>query len=142
MVWTGTANKIFGNNVHVVPVFPGQMIFQIMSPTCYIVLGDTKFHDQHPNILFQRFQLYFFVENIVSEYGQSGLLGGNRTANTSRGVGMFDLENEVMTQVKKLNILTSKVSLVEESSGRCQYAHGNTPIIYRQLTFSVLLNDF
>jgi hypothetical protein len=141
MVWTGV-NKIFGENVFIVPVFPGQMIFQIVSPTCYIVPGDVKFHAEHPNILFQRFQMYFFVENVMSEFGQAALVGANRTANTSRGVGIFDLDNEVMTQLKKTILLTSKISIVEESSGRLQYAQSNIPLVYKSYMMSVLLNDF
>ena len=142
LVWTGTSNKIFGDNVFIVPVFPGQLIYQIVSPTCYIIVGEAKCHDEHPNILFQRFQLNFFLEHVMSQFGQTALVGGARVADTSRGVGMFDLDNEVMTQLKKVTALTGKIALIEENSAKCQYAQGNTPLVYKAFSFSVLLNNF
>lgn len=142
MTWTGTSTKIFGNNVFVVSEIPGFPLPQIVSPTCYIVEGAYKSHEEHPNIVFQKFNLVYFVENVQSIFGEGGVLDANRTANTSQGVGYLNLEAEVETQVIKTITLTDKIYIVEDGAIKAQTVRGNSPLVYRLHSYSVLLNLF
>src|SRR3990172_12751591 len=138
MVWPTGGAKIFGDNVFVVAKLPGMPIGQIVSPTCYIVENGFAPHDEHPNILFQNFQLVFFVENVQSEFGQASFLGATTTANTSRGIGVLDLEAQVIKQVIEVITLTDKISIKEDGASKCQEVSSNAPNLYRLLNYSTI----
>ena len=142
LVWTGTSNKIFGENVFVVATMPGMPLAQIVSPTAYVIEGGFKPHDEHPQIIFQNFQIALFIENIQSEFGQSSILGANQTTSTSRGVGMLDLEREVLDNVIKMISLTDKISIIETGAGKAQFSQAGQPNLQRILGFSTILGLF
>ena len=142
LVWTGTTNKLFGDNVFVVPVLPAHMYYQIVAPSCYISPTEFQFHAEHPNIIFQAFEISIIVENVSSGFGEGVVLGANRTANTSRGAGMLDVMKELMINLNKKTDLTSKVYIVEQNGVRGQFVKGNIPHIYQNFVLSVLLNYF
>lgn len=142
LVWTGTSNKIFGENVFVVATLPGMPLAQIVSPTCYVVEAGFKPHDEHPQIIFQNFQIVIFLENVQSEFGQSSILGANRTTNTSRGVGMLDLEREIFDNVIKTITLTDKISIIETGASKAQFSQSGQPNLQRILSFSTILGVF
>lgn len=137
-VWPGTSNKIFAF-VAVVPSINLYRLNQFVSPTCFIVDHGATNDEEHPEILHQRFQLSFFVENIQDEYGTCAMLGANRTANTSKGVGLLQLEEEVLGQIIDILSLTTKVMLVERGSPKPQIISGNFPLIFRNFQFRILL---
>jgi len=142
LVWTGTSNKIFGENVFVVAALPGMPLAQIVSPTAYVIESGFKQHDEHPQIIFQNFQIALFIENVQSEFGQSSILGANQTTNTSRGVGMLDLEREILDNVIKTISLTDKISIIETGAGKAQFSQAGQPNLQRLLGFSTILGLF
>ena len=142
LVWTGTSSLIFGENVFIIPSLNPATFADIVHPTCYVLEGGYKCHDEHPNILFQNFQILFFVENVQSRFGETALLSGNRTTGTSQGAGLFEIEQEILTNVIKTFTLTDAVFIVEEGAGKSQILSSNFPLLNRSLSFSVMLSMF
>ena len=142
IVWTGTSTKVFGDNVFVVPALPAHMLYQIVAPSCYICPTEMRYHEEHPNIIFQGFEIALYIENVSSAFGEGVVLSANRTTNTSRGAGIADVSRELMLNINKKTALTSKIYIVENSGVRAQFAKGNIPFIYQTFIFSVMLNYF
>ena len=139
MVWTGTTTKIFGLNVYVVPYLPASLLGRIVAPTCFIVEAGIKHHTEHPNIVEQDINIEVFIENISSEFGRGSVMSGNRTANSSVGVGIIDLEKEFKTQVINTITLTDSVQIIETSSQKASIVSGNNPLLWRVMTYNVML---
>lgn len=141
MVWTGTSNKIFGENVHIVTDSPEALMSRFQPPSCFIKEGAGKPHPNHPYLIDQKFTLGFFVENLNSAWGTGVLDGANRTANTSRGAGLWDIETEAMGQIMKITTLSSApVRIVKEGKMPTSNLKGNSPNVLRVWPFSVLVN--
>lgn len=139
MVWTGTSNKVFGNNVFVVPFLPMQTLGSLVPPTCFIVETGFSHHTEHPNIIEQDFNIEIFLENVSSEFGRGIVLGANRITNTSQGAGEIDIEKEMKTQIINTITLTDSVQIIETSSQKASTIAGNSPLIWRVMTYSVML---
>ena len=142
LVWAGTTNKLFGENVFLVPVLPAHMYYQIVAPSCYISPTEFQFHAEHPNLIFQAFEISVIIENVSSGFGEGVILGANKTTNTSRGAGLLDVMKELMTNLNKKTALTNKIYIVEQSGVRGQFVKNNIPHVYQNVVFSVLLNYF
>lgn len=142
MVWTGTANKIFGNAVFVTPGIPIMQIGQYQSPSCFLIDSSVTPDPEHPGLLYQKGMFVLYVRNVASNYGEGAMLSANRTANTSQGVGSFDLAEEVVLQIIKKITLTTKILLVEKAFAKHQYIKGNLPLVFRVYTFEILLSIY
>lgn len=139
-VWTGTSNKIFGDNVFVVPTLPAQQISRFQSPTCFIVDLGASADEAHPRLLDQSFSIAIWVENVQSEYGEGSLLSACRTANTSKGAGLLDIEEAIFPQICNITDLTStKIMIVEKAKTKLEITQNNFPIVTRVWTMSCLL---
>lgn len=139
MVWEGTTNKIFGDGVYVVPELPIEQLVRYPKPCIFVLDSGAIPHPQHPGILEQRFQVIIFVDNVQDGYGQGVILGACRIANTSRGAGILDIEEELLPQLHELTDLTTKIMLVEKSSVKQVFLKKNAPLLFRNITFTVLL---
>ena len=138
LVWEGTSNLVFGENIYVVPEVPIQQLPDLISPTAFIV--DKRFVNdtEHPGIGFQNFALTCFVENVSSRFGQASMLDGNRVTNTSKGVGTLNLADEVYSYLFSVTALTTKIHILEKSAPTPMGIKGNYPLV----TFSLNLSAF
>lgn len=141
IVWTGTSNKIFGDNVFVVPTFPAQQLSRFQSPTCFLVDLGAALDGAHPRLLDQNFSLAIWVENVQSEFGEGSLLSACRTANTSKGAGLLDIEEAIFPQICNIvDLSATKIMLVEKSKTKLEITQNNFPIVTRVWTMSCLLS--
>lgn len=139
--WTGTSNKIFGEAIWIVVEIPIMQLSRYPNPCGFIVDQGFVHHPEHPQIITQNFSLSVFVENIQSAFSESALVGACRTADTSSGAGILDLEKELLTQITKIDELVSQVFLVERSAPKPQKVSGaNWPLALRPFVFQALCN--
>lgn len=140
-VWTGTTNKIFGDNVHVVPILPTQQISRMIFPACFLVDTGGSFDSSHPYILEQNFTIGIWLENVQSEFGEGVMLSACRVAGTSQGAGLLDIENEIFGKICDIETLSStKISLIEKAKTTIQVTQNNFPLVTRVWTLSCLLS--
>lgn len=140
-VWTGTTNKIFGDNVFVVPTLPAQQLSRFQSPTCFLVDLGAAVDQSHPQLLEQNFSIAFWIENVQSEFGEGSMLSACRTANTSKGAGLLDIEGEIFPQICSTIALSgTKIMIVEKAKTRIEITQNNFPILSRVWTMSCLLS--
>lgn len=141
LVWAGTSNKIFGDNVYMVPTLPIQQLARLQSPTAFIVDLGAIVDPIHPQLIDQNFSLSIWLENVQSEWGEGALLSACRTANTSKGAGLLDIEEALIPQLEQLTSLSStKILLVEKAKTRLEITQNNFPLLTRVWTFSCLLS--
>jgi len=141
MVWTGTSNKVFGNNVYIVTDTPMELLSRAQNPTCYIMDMGAALDEEHPNLVEQGFSLMLFVENNNSAYGEGVMMSANRTINTSQGAGLLDIEEEVITQlIKTITLSSVKIDLLEKSKAKSSVISGNRPNAHRTWSFNALLS--
>jgi len=142
LVWEGTANKIFGTSVWVVPEIPIRQLSEWSAPSCFILDQGFVNDGEHPGIGTQNFGITFFVENVQQNMGEGGILSANRVANTSAGAGSLDIEEElIMYFIEKLS-LTTKIMIVEKSKPKLQIVANNNPLLLNRWTFRTLLGYY
>lgn len=139
-VWTGTT-KIFGDNVFVVPTLPAQQLSRFQSPTCFIVDLGASVDNAHPRLLDQNFSIAIWVENVQSEFGEGAMLSACRTASTSKGAGLLDIEEAIFPAICNITDLTStKIMIVEKAKTKLEITQNNFPLVTRVWTMSCLLS--
>lgn len=141
MVWGVTSNRIFGDEVFIVPEFPVQNLNRFRFPSVFIMDAGGVPHAEHSRLWIQNFSISVVVENVQSALGEGVMVGANRVANTSTGAGILDIEDELFD---KLTVITglegAKVMLVEKSAPKVQTVSGNNfPLIMRIFSFSALV---
>ena len=140
-VWTGSANKIFGDNVYIVPTFPIGQINRFQNPMCFIVDLGGHIYPAHPQLIEQNFSIGIWVTNVQSEWGEGALLSACRTSNTSIGAGLLEIENDLMPQIYKTTAFSStKVMIVEKAKTRIDLTNDNFPLLSRVWTMQALLD--
>jgi len=141
LVWTGTTNKIFGDNVYIVPTFPMQQLARLQAPTCFIADLGASINPIHPQLLDQNFSIAIWLSNVQSEWGEGSILSACRTVNTSLGAGLLQIENELLPQIYKNTAFSStKIMIVEKAKTRLELTQNNFPLVSRVWTFSCLLS--
>lgn len=141
VVWTGTSNKIFGDNVYVPPFLPAQQISRLILPACFIMDVGGSFDKSHPYIIHQNFTIGIWVENVQSEFGEGVMLSACRIAGTSQGAGFLDIENEIFGQICDIETLSStKISILEKAKTKLEMTQNNFPMATRVWTLSCLLS--
>ena len=136
LVWVVAGNKIFGDNVFITPAMPAHQLSQFPAPACFIIPEGQRSHDEHNNIIEQKFSIMLFVENLGQAMGQSGIMGGNRIANSSNGAGMLDIEDKILQGIREQTVLTAaKIVFLSKSRTRNSVVKSNNPIITRNLNF-------
>lgn len=141
--WGSSGNKIFGNNVFVVPEIPIQQISAYRSPSLFILDLGVKHYPEAPGIGDLKFGLFPFIENVQSAYGEGSMLSANRTADTSNGVGLLPLESEYLAQMLEVTSLDSaKILLLESNSVKTQTIKNNFPLVLRGYLFKVLVSYY
>jgi len=135
--WTGTANEVFGDEVYIVPRVPMENLSRFGMPCCFILDKGSDFYDQHPGLEEQKFQLVVFQENVADPYGEGVVLSANRTANTSKGAGILEIEQEIVRSLKSVTALSSaKITLRHRNKIEVAMVKENEPSVFRSLTFS------
>ena len=135
-VYTGTTRKIFGDEVYIVAELPIENIPRFRSPMCFMMDAGGGMDGTHPEIIEQLFTLGIFVENIGSAFGEDAFLG----TSANHGKGLFEIEKEVLKNLVNTTSLSgSKILLIEKSKASAEIVSGNNPLIFRTMTFSVLL---
>jgi hypothetical protein len=137
--WPTTANKVFGNNVFIVPYLYPENIPVIISPCCFIEELGFINHKEEPEIIMSRFQLIYFIENINTQSGEGIVIDANRTTNTSRGVGYLELERLIMKNVINVIKLTDNIYIKEISGTKAIQIPSNAPNMYRSNVFDAML---
>ncbi len=141
LVWTGTSNKIFGNNVYIIPAFPTQQLTRFQSPMCFLMDLGAVVNDVHPRLIEQNFSLAIWIENVQSAFGEGSLLSACRTVNTSLGAGLFDIEQAIFPQICDIIAFSStKIMIVEKAKTKLEITQNNFPIVSRVWTLSCLLS--
>lgn len=136
LVWTGTANKIFGDQVYITSENPVMVLSQLVSPSCYIIETGQRSHPEHNNIITQNFSILLFVENMQDNYGEGSILSACRTANQSKGAGVFDIEEEVLSNLVQETALSgAKIVLMGKNRIRMGVVKGARPALFRNLNF-------
>lgn len=139
LTWTGTSNKIFGEAVYVAPKIPIQQLASFPRPCCFLLDEGAVNYEMHDDLAEQKFKIVVFVENAGERHGESVVLGGNRTANTSRGAGLLDIESEVINDLRtKTELSSSKITLKNKSRIRSEFVKGAYPSVFRTLNFSCI----
>ena len=141
VVWSGTSNKIFGNNVFVVPELPIQQLPTFSSPCCFVTDQGAVNYGHHDQLYTQNFSIAVFVENTGDRYGEAVLLSGNRTVNTSVGAGLLEIEENLINDLRQVEELSSaKIVLKSKSKVKTQFVKKNTPLSFRSLAFSAFVS--
>lgn len=141
LVWTGTSNLIFSNNVYLVTDTPLGSLARYQSPCCFVMDNGASTDDNHPNLILQNFSLMIFVENVNDVWGEGVMLSANQIVNTSQGAGLLDIENEILTQIIKTITLNSvKIQILEKSKAKQARIANNSPNVQRVWSFSCLLS--
>lgn len=128
-------NKIFGNNVYIVPFFPIKHIHQFVLPCAFIAEAGSVSHFQHEGIVEQRSFIYFIVKQFQDNRGAYIVQGGNRVSNTSSGAGILDIDNKIL-QAFRDAVELSDLKVVIRSNIRHSpmLAPRNNPISIRRIT--------
>ncbi len=141
LVWDDVPNsKMFGDSVFVVAKIPIEQISTFRPPVCFIVDNGGRLDSDHPGLIDQNFSLTIFVENLQDHMTQGILMGANRTAGTSLGAGLLDIEEELLPYLIDKTVLTTKIMLIEKGVPKANVAKSNNPSMFRALTLSVLLS--
>jgi hypothetical protein len=139
MEWGSSGNKIFGGGVYIVPRLPLHKLQEFSAPCCFIIDTGGPYDPEHPVILYQQFQLIFFIEIIQDNLGQGAMMGASRVANTSQGAGVFEIESEVLSQIVETTALTTKVYVLEKSRTQSQVVRSNNPCVFRMISLQANL---
>jgi len=142
VVWEGTANKIFGEFVYVVPEVPILQACQFVPPCAFIIDQGAIPDKEHPGLLTQNFTIAILVENIQSEYGEGLILSACRIADTSKGAGLLDIEEDLLLQLIEKIELTTKLMLIEKGVPKSGLLKSNNQAVIRSLTFSALVGIY
>jgi len=135
--------KLFGDSVYVVPNTPIEQIASFMSPSAFVIDAGFAPDEAHPNIGTQNFNLQVFVENIQSAHGEGAMLGANRTAATSLGAGVIQIQQKLLKSLTGLISLSgTKIMVVERSLPAPVFVRANLPLVFRMLAGRVLLEAF
>ena len=137
LVWEGTSNLVFGNNVFISPQFMVQQLPEMVCPSLFIVDKGFVADEYHPGIGNLNFNFVLFVENVSDRFGEGVILGANRTTNTSRGAGVLDIVDEVFSYLFTVTALTSKVMVLERSIPNAVTIKGNLPLVTQTIALSV-----
>jgi hypothetical protein len=140
--WEGTSNDIFGDSVYVVAKLPIELLSQYRHPSAFIIDRGAVPDGEHPGLLTQNFSIVIFVENIQSNYGESAMLGGGRVADTSRGSGLLDIEEEIFPQIIETSELTTKIMIVEKTTPKPIEIKDNRPLVFRDFAFRALVSVY
>lgn len=143
MVWGVTANKVFGDSVYITPEVPIQQLALYQSPTAFIIDQGAPCDGEHPGILYQSFSVTIFVENYQCAKGEGAMVGAIRTANTSQGAGILDIEDEFLSKVIEIITMTTKAMLVEKNVPKAQIVGGNNfPAVLRAFNFTAITSIY
>jgi len=144
LTYTGTANKIFSERVHVSPDVPIEQLPRFANATAFIIDQGQPHDPEWPGLIILKFSILFFIENFNSPYGTGSLLDANRTANTSKGVGAKSVEHEIILQLtQKTELNSKKVVLVSKNANKAQQVGGkNRPNIFKTLNFEAFCSVY
>jgi len=62
--------KLFGNDVFIVPTFPAMQINLFPARTCFIIDTGAYPHEFNPRIQYQSFTIGFFAEDVTDPFGE------------------------------------------------------------------------
>jgi hypothetical protein len=131
--WTAS-NKIFGNNVFVVPSFPIKHIQQFVLPCAFIAEAGSVSHFQHEGIVEQRCFIYFVVKQFLDNRGAYVVQGGNRIANTSSGAGILDIDTQILQNFRDAITLSGLKVVIRSNVRHAPLIIGrNNPISVRRI---------
>lgn len=142
MVWGVTANRVFGDDVYIVPEFPIQQISWFRPPAAFIIDTGAVCDPEHPGLMTQAFSITILVENYQHPMGEGVMVGANRVANTSGGAGILDIEDEFLDKFTEITSMTTKILLVEKNSPKVQFVKGNTPLIIRAFPCTAIVSIY
>jgi hypothetical protein len=139
LTWPTTANKVFGNNVFVVPyLFPSNMPV-MASSTCFIEEVGFINHEEEPSIVMSRFSIVYFIENVSNQSGEGVVIDANRIVNTSRGVGYLELERLIQKNVINTVKMTDNIYIRELTGLKALQVPSNNPNMFRSNVFEAML---
>ena len=139
LVWGATANKVFGEAVYIVPVIPIEQITRYMRPAAFIIDNGEASHPEHPGLILLKFSIARYLEHFGEEHRESVMVGGNRDPNTSKGVGIKDVEEQILWALINTTTQTTKIVFQGKSRNKAQTPKGaNIPNIYKIGSFEAM----
>lgn len=139
--WPSSTNPIFNKNVFVVPEIPIQQLAQFSKPCCFITDTGASNYEQHNGLMEQNFGITIFVENVGDNFGEGVMLSANKISDTSKGAGIFEIEQAVLAVLKeKTSLLAAKIVLKSKSKIKSSIIKSNEPSIFRTLSFSAFVS--
>ena len=135
-----TSNKVL-NQVKVVPYFPVEGMENWASPVCFIVEQGATQYPENPELMEQFFSIAFFLKNEQDQTGEGLMLSRNNVANSSKNIGILDLEELVIDSLKDITELSSaKILMVSKNKSKSKRVKNNNPGLWRVLNFSALVS--
>jgi len=132
--WTSGGNKIFGDNVFIVPFFPIAHIQQFVLPCAFVAEAGNVSHFQHEGIVEQRTFIYFVIKQFLDNRGGYIIQGANRVPNSSGGAGILDVENKILESFRNAIALSDmKVVLRANIRYMPMPAKRNYPVSVRRI---------
>ena len=129
--YTG-GNPVFNSSgVYVSPVIPILQLSQFQTPSCFVVSQGDIYHPEHNQLVKLQLSLVTFVEHVGDGFGQSSILGGNQTANSSLGVGLKEIEGLVSEALRKTTSISGKaINFIAKSRPKPQFVSQNETLIF------------
>ena len=141
LVWPSSTNRVLGDAVRVVAELPMESLQEYPRDSAFIMDMGGQSYSEHDELFIQHFRLVLFHENFNDRYGESVMLGSGEEADTTRGVGIFKIDQVITNHVRSLTTLGSrKVTIKRKSKPRIVNVKGNNQSIFRAYDFKCLLS--
>ena len=134
LTYIGTSTKIFfTRGVRITSEVPIEQLSQFQDVQCFLVdTGDIN-HREHPGIIFKKFSVVIFLENLGDEFGENTIVGGNGKQ------GVKEIERVVTREMMELVELEGeRLTIQLINTSRKKYVSSNTPTITTEMNFEVM----
>lgn len=106
-VWTGGSNVFHDNSVIISAAPELKATGKLIMPICIVRPLDAQADPDQPDFYKLNIELVVAVSISGDALGQSALMGANRTANSSKGAGLIQVQEAVFDTINKLNAAES-----------------------------------
>lgn len=141
LVWPGTSNLVFGEAVYAVAEIRLKNLHRYHRPCCFIIPRGGVTYAENDQLFEQNFHIVTWVENHNDEFGEGILFGSGREAGTSRGAGIFDVDQVVINHLRSITTLNSRpITIKRQSQPKIVEVKDNEESAFRVFKCSVFLS--
>lgn len=140
LTWPGSANRIFGDEVYIIPSIDDDLLARTRIPCAYIQDQGAVNYPYHNQLLNQNFSITVYTNNFADGYSEGAMVSANRPANSSRGVGFLDIDEALIENIHQITELDSnKTTLQSKSKIQTKVIRGAKPWYFRNYSYTTLV---